>query len=96
MAGEAGIEDTSNSWHDGERNRDNPMDNLKRNASYTKSALTITFTLTMIINLVDAFAGPSGDIWEAVRIVATALFTASLIAFTVSQLRRRAKRRHAE
>jgi hypothetical protein len=68
------------------------MDSLKGQSAAAKSALWITFALSALLNLADALWDPCGVLWITVRIAASVLFGACLVAFAVTQLRLRKQR----
>lgn len=48
-----------------------------------KSALGLSFALTLLLNLADAVWNPSSSLWLAARIAASTLFTVALITYLV-------------
>lgn len=49
-------------------------------ANGAKSALWLTFSLAVMLNLAEALWHPPGNAWLAVRVTVSVLFTAVLIA----------------
>ncbi|MGH8010045.1 MAG: hypothetical protein ACREQ3_23890, partial [Candidatus Binatia bacterium] len=64
-------------------------------ASRAKSAVWLTFSLALLLNLADEIWNLTGNAWLTVRVTASVLFTAALIAFVglwIARYRRRRTR----
>ena len=54
--------------------------------------LLLAWALAIVPNTIEAFGGPGGDWWRAVRLGLSALFVLALVAFAASRLADRRRR----
>jgi hypothetical protein len=51
-----------------------------------KGCLLLAWALAIVPNTIEAFGGPEGEWWQALRLGLSALFVMALVAFTASWL----------
>jgi hypothetical protein len=57
-----------------------------------KSCLLLAWALAIVPNTIEAFGGPEGDWWRALRLGLSALFVLAFVAFVASRLTDRRRR----
>jgi uncharacterized membrane protein len=68
------------------------METTQHKAAQAKTALAFTFSLAVLLNLVDAFWDPDGQAWFILRVTVSVLFGVALVAYIAMWLRQRRSR----